>query len=212
MALVFNRNRVGVENTSTTVGVPNDPIARLMYYLNCMCTVLSLDQMDSNIMRLINYEQYRLLSDLDKALLVVLVTKLNPITLTGKCLVHDEDVHSNAGRDNEFYNINAESMTFAATDSVIIGEKRVSVKKFMVYNMAWLNRNYILPLKAILDEDNQPNRNTQQTQSYQRPALIYNRPQARTHHHPVSYQRPLHQSQPSYRYHAPTSSSCCVIL
>jgi hypothetical protein len=24
----------------------------------------------------------------------------------------------------------------------------------MVYNMAWLNRNYILPLKAILDEDN----------------------------------------------------------
>jgi hypothetical protein len=47
-------------------------------------------------------------------------------------------------------NINAESMTFAATDSVIIGEKRVSVKKFMVYNMAWLNRNYILPLKAIL--------------------------------------------------------------
>jgi hypothetical protein len=51
--------------------VPNDPIARLMYYLNCMCTVLSLDQMDSNIMRLINYEQYRLLSDLDKALLVI---------------------------------------------------------------------------------------------------------------------------------------------
>jgi hypothetical protein len=56
-------------------------------------------------------------------------------------------------------------MTFAATDSVIIGEKRVSVKKFMVYNMAWLNRNYILPLKGILDEDSQPNRNTQQTQS-----------------------------------------------
>jgi hypothetical protein len=130
-----------------------------------MCLVLNLDQMDSNIMRLINYEQYRLLSDLDKALLLGLVTKLNPITLTEKCLVHDEDVHSNAGRDNEFYNINAESMTFAATDSVIIGEKRVSVKKVMVYNMAWLNRNYNLPLKAILDEDNQPNRNTQQTQS-----------------------------------------------
>jgi hypothetical protein len=69
-------------------------------------------------------------------------------------LHHVPNTFQCAGRDNEFYNTNAESMTFAATDSVIIGEKRVSVKKFMVYNMAWLNRNYILPLKAILDEDN----------------------------------------------------------
>ena len=75
MALVLNRNRVGVENTSTTVGVPNNPVARLMYYLNCMCTVLSLDQMDYNIMKLVSYETYFLLTNEDKVLLLLVAVE-----------------------------------------------------------------------------------------------------------------------------------------
>lgn len=90
MALVLNRNRVGVENTSTTVGVPENPLARLMYYLNCMCTVLSLQE--PNIMRLIDYDNFFDLADEEKVLLLLLCAKLNPVALKGQCLFHDEDV------------------------------------------------------------------------------------------------------------------------
>lgn len=242
MALVLNRNRVGVENTSTTVGVPENPLARLMYYLNCMCTVLSLQE--PNIMRLIDYDNFFDLADEEKVLLLLLCAKLNPVALTGQCLFHDEDVGSNAGRDNEFYNINAETMTFAASESVIVGEKRVAVKKIMFYNIAWLNRNYIEPMKFFLEdeEDEEPSyvQNRPQTAAYyhqavtyyhqqptqnQRPAIAYNQ-QSTQNQQPaitynqqpaITYNQPTTQ-QPSYNYNTPSyqrqnsSSSCCVIL
>jgi hypothetical protein len=39
MALAFERNQVGVKSFGQNVTVPNDPKAKLMYYLNCMATV-----------------------------------------------------------------------------------------------------------------------------------------------------------------------------
>lgn len=41
MALAFQRNQLGMKVTGTTVTIPNNPKARLMYYLNCMATVRS---------------------------------------------------------------------------------------------------------------------------------------------------------------------------
>lgn len=223
MALVLNRNRVGVENTSTTVGIPDNPLARLMYYLNCMCTVLSLDEPGLN--RLTNYDVFFLLSDEDKVLLLLLCAKLNPVALTGKCLLLNENVRSTAGRDNEFYNINAETMTFAASESVFVGEKRVAVKKVMVYNSSWLYRNYIQPMKFFLndDDDAEPTHinttpettgyyqqaltyyQTPTQQQYNQPAIAYNRPTANQYHQQPSYTRPSYQRQDS-------ESCCCTIL
>jgi hypothetical protein len=48
MALVFNRDSIGVTAIGAVVTVPDHPKARLMYYLNCMCTVLSLDEAEHN--------------------------------------------------------------------------------------------------------------------------------------------------------------------
>jgi len=39
MAL-FGRTEVEVKDIGRTVSVPQDPRAKLMYYLNCMCVVL----------------------------------------------------------------------------------------------------------------------------------------------------------------------------
>ena len=39
MAMSFQRNQLGMKVTGTHCTVPNNPKAKLMYYLNCMATV-----------------------------------------------------------------------------------------------------------------------------------------------------------------------------
>lgn len=39
MALAFHGREIGVKNTGQTANVPNDPRARLMYYLSCVSAV-----------------------------------------------------------------------------------------------------------------------------------------------------------------------------
>ena len=42
MALAFQREQLGVQLKGDTVSVPDDPKAKLMYYLNCISTVSGL--------------------------------------------------------------------------------------------------------------------------------------------------------------------------
>jgi hypothetical protein len=49
MALVFNGESIGVTDTGTDVTVPDHPQARLMYYLNCMYTVLILTKPNTTL-------------------------------------------------------------------------------------------------------------------------------------------------------------------
>lgn len=190
MALVSNRNQVGLENTSTIVGVPDNPLARLMYYLHCMCSVLSLNEPGIN--RLTNYKSYFLLNEEEKVSLLLFCAKLNPITLTGQCLINNEKIRATAGRDNEFYNVNNQSMTFAASESVVVGEKYVTVRKLMVYNSSWLNQYYLEPMQYFLQnvDGNEVHMNsTDQTTGFQLnvPAIDYN----------TRYTRPLYCRQES---------------
>ncbi len=39
MAFAFERNQLGVKPFGQNVTIPNNPKAKLMYYLNCMATV-----------------------------------------------------------------------------------------------------------------------------------------------------------------------------
>ena len=149
MALVYNRDSIGVTTTGTVVTVPDHPKAKLMYYLNCMCTVLSLDQAEHNITRLTDYRSYYLLSDEETADMVVLCTLLDPITLNEVCIFNDEEACGDSS--NEFYEINARRTTVAAAASVMVGNVRVSVKKIMCYKMSWLLKNYIEPLSHFID-------------------------------------------------------------
>lgn len=51
MAAVMGRTELGVREFGQTVTIPNDPKARLMYYLDCMCVVLDLSD-TANLTRL----------------------------------------------------------------------------------------------------------------------------------------------------------------
>lgn len=143
MAVVFNRDSIGVTATGTVVTVPDHPKAKLMYYLNCMCTVLSLHQSVYNITRLTDYRSYNILSDEETASMVLLSTLLDPVTLNGVCIFSDEEACGDSS--NKFYEINARRTTVAAAESVMIGNIRASIKKIMCYKMSWLEENYIEP-------------------------------------------------------------------
>ncbi|CAF4462478.1 unnamed protein product, partial [Rotaria magnacalcarata] len=54
------RNRIGFHDTSVPANVPNNDVARLMYYLNCVYTVIEYN--DNNIRRYRNCQNWSSLS------------------------------------------------------------------------------------------------------------------------------------------------------
>ncbi len=55
----FQKNEVELKRTGHTVTVPDNDVARLMYYLNCVYVAVQCEQ-DSEIRRFTNYSDWRL--------------------------------------------------------------------------------------------------------------------------------------------------------
>lgn len=140
---------LGFEKIGTAVDVPDHPKARLMYYLESMCTVLQLDQTEHNIRRFTDYENYYSLTNEETAAMVLLCTLLDPVTLNDVCIFHDEEACGNYG--NEFFKIEANRIKIAAARSVMVGNVQVAIKKFMCYKMSWIEKNYIEPLRQMIN-------------------------------------------------------------
>jgi len=85
----FVGERVGIRDISRSVSVPQNPKAKLMYYLNCVATVIQLD--DHALSRLRNYQSYYLLSDEETDALLALVILFSPDELIGKVFFPSED-------------------------------------------------------------------------------------------------------------------------
>jgi len=137
-----------IEATGTRVSVPNNNIARLMYYLSCLNSCIDFIPEEAT-----QYSKYHLLSEGDKASIVALCVLVSPDLLLGKVLfpVPPGSPLLN-GSSNEFYKITEASRILAADqvgdDVVVIDGKRVKVTKFMVLSETWLMNHYINPLKA----------------------------------------------------------------
>ena len=131
--------------------VANNPRARLMYYLNCVTTVLQLD--DPYIHRLADDDHYYNLSEQEEAIMLLLILKFSPDELDGKVFFHSDELCKNSG--NNFYEINRVKHIFALRENVVIGGKSSTVLKIMTYKRHWMVKNYFEPLiafKRILEE------------------------------------------------------------
>lgn len=192
-AVVLRNNRVGVETTGVTVTVPNDPRAKLMYYLNCMCVVLNLENKGYDLTRLTNYQQYYNLSDVDEQTLVLLCLKLSPDVMEGKCIFLNPDACGDT--QNEFFNLRSTNVTVAAVQSVVVGEARVAVKEIMCYKLSWLQNNFLEPITVLLRKIKEPQQS--------RPAITYGY---------SSYSRPAANYPRNNYSSSQTSDSCCTIL
>ncbi|KAL3863102.1 hypothetical protein ACJMK2_004878 [Sinanodonta woodiana] len=140
---------VGFKLIGKTVTVPNDPRARLMYYLDCMCTVVDLDDTAPNLQRLRDYEDYLLTFDEHERLLTMCVL-LPPKIFLNKCIFQEDALCGDCS--NEFYEITQVRHRFLVSGNVIIGGQNRQVNKIMAFKTAWLNDNYYIPLHALLQQ------------------------------------------------------------
>ncbi|CAC5379229.1 unnamed protein product [Mytilus coruscus] len=159
--MAFHIDHIGLEfeKTGSVCKVPNNPKAKLMYYLQSMCTVLQLDETEHDIKRFTDFENYYSLSNEETAAMVLLCTLLDPVTLNGVCIFHDEDACGNF--ENEFFKIEANRTRIASARSVMVGNVQVAIKKFMCYKMSWIEENYIEPLTQMIDRIQKANRQPQ---------------------------------------------------
>lgn len=74
-AIIGERQEVGIRNIGTTATIPASPKAKLMYYLDCVATLIELD--NPNLNRLRNFQNYYFLNDAETDALLTLVNQMS---------------------------------------------------------------------------------------------------------------------------------------
>lgn len=184
-AIVAGNTEIGLRRVGSTVIIPQDPRAKLMFYLNCIRQVLSLD--DNNLDRLCDYRNYHLLTDAEIDALILLCLLLNPEKLKDKCIFEDEELCGDLL--TQFYELTAVQNRFLVTDTVLLGSQQSHVKKIMTYKRPFLLNYYLHPIAVLANRsesqgsgNRQPIR-TQPAISYpqqSRPTAIVTQPIPRT--------------------------------
>lgn len=169
MDFIATREGIGIRETGTKVTVPNDSIARLMYYLSCCNSCLEVLEK-----RLTNYQNYYSLSAAEKTAVVALAAILSPDELLDNCFIPvDDNSPLLSGLSNNFYEIERATTVLGGTvrpSGVVMMEgKRVQVRSIMVVTRGWLDKNFIKPftaeawrLRQMLEPSNPPPRQIQQ--------------------------------------------------
>ena len=138
------RERVGIKDITRRVTVPQNPKAKLMYYLDCVAVVIDLNS--PNLNRLRNYQSYFSLNDAETDALLALVLLFSPDELLGKVFFHSEDC---GGLTNQFYELSAVSNMLAVADNIVIGGESKRVAKIMFFQRSWLQNNYLTPIRSF---------------------------------------------------------------
>ena len=144
----YGEDNISIIPIGERTTVPNDDVARLMYYLSCVDTVINYQGID----KLSDFRNYKRLTVDDITVLFKLVLLFNPeIFLNAKIFILQIEPLPN-GADNQFYEITNERIGIHINNQILIGGRTVRVMKFMVCNPAWLMRNYYKPWKNIFEK------------------------------------------------------------
>ena len=148
MSATFAMNKLNVEAYGERVTVPDNNIAKLMYYLDCVLTAIEYDR--SSI--LTDYKNYYLLTAEERKTVIELADLFKPeIFIKAGIFIVDPNLLID-DLSNKFYKITDETIGVHANEQVIVGGKTVKVRNVMVCDSSWINRVYINPLNAIKRE------------------------------------------------------------
>ncbi len=145
MAAMLRKTEVGVKKFGQDVDVPEHPVAKLMYYFQCVCTCVEATK-DPTLRHFQNYSNYRSLSREDEARLLVLCLAVSPDKLIGSIFFPSDDL---GGSLNEFYELSAVRTRLVVAESLLIGGQQKRVHKVMMFNELWLEIFYIDPLRSF---------------------------------------------------------------
>jgi hypothetical protein len=143
-AAVFKKTEVGIKEFGSSIMVPDTPVAKLMYYLDCICTCVEADD-DYSLRRLRNYKTNASgLSEEEKAKLLILCLALSPDKLIGTILFPNEDLDY----DNDFFELNAVDTNLVVAESLVISGQRKRVRRIMMFKEEWMEHCYFNPLRS----------------------------------------------------------------
>ena len=140
-----NLRKVNIKENGHKIKLPDDDFARLMYYLDCVFTVLKYN----GFSRYTNFRNYKEISTSfeDSCKVLELARIFNPtIMINAGVFVIRENIGES---DNRFFEITDERMNFHAIREIVIGGMNIRVLKIMFMKSKWLIRNYYIPLKNI---------------------------------------------------------------
>ena len=138
MAAVLGRTQIEIKDTTVETSVPNNPTARLMYYLNSVLTCVEADK-DSTMRRLTDYKNsYSSLTNEEEAMLLILCLALSPDKLIGSIFFPVADL---GGSSNKFFEVKAVSTQLVVSESILIGGQQKKVHSIMMFEKCWLERN-----------------------------------------------------------------------
>ena len=144
MSLDMNYQSLGVKLTGSTTTVPDNELAKLMYYLDCVFAVIQYDGAE----KYINYREYYTLTSEEENIVLSLVCLFNPkimvesyIFLVGPRFVPE-------GSSNQFYELTDNRIGIHVNSEIMIGGVSRRVLKVMACTEDWLNRNYFIPVES----------------------------------------------------------------
>ena len=149
MSATLAMKNIKVRAFGTTTTVPDNAIAKLMYYLHCVSVVI-----DYHDRTLTDYQNYDELTSEELLAIYVLAKLFDPsIFIEKSVFIVDEKLLIDS--NNQFYEVTDETVGFHASREIVIGGKTVKVLKLMACNNTWLSKNYYMPMKLIDDLINQ---------------------------------------------------------
>jgi hypothetical protein len=158
----LQHNQYGIKDVSQTINVPNNDVARLMYYLNSVCYTIEYN--DNNISRYRNCSNWSLLSNEEIRLLVVLCYTLSPDIFDNKVFFQSDALCGNSS--NKFFEINQVRTQLLAVQSIAIAGRTYRVNKIMTYKMSWMQYYYLNPMKNLAQRlNNQSQQSTSNSRS-----------------------------------------------
>ncbi len=147
MAVYFENKNIKFERIGVTANVPNNDVARLMYYMQCVCTSINCND-DPGIQRFTNYANWACLTKIDQAALVVACGAFSPDVLNNRVFFQSDALCGDS--TNEFYTINQVRHQVAAAESIIIAGRVRVVNNIMTYTMQWMKTYYFDPMQRLL--------------------------------------------------------------
>jgi Zinc finger, ZZ type len=132
-----------VTETSSPVVVPDDDVARLMYYLHCVTVSLGLDILEDD---LVDYKNYRWLSHVRTELVFKSALWFSPDEFIDKLIFRDDDQIVTRTSSNKFCEVSVACDIVSLQRDVIIAGQVQNVTKVMFFKSSWLKTYYTHPL------------------------------------------------------------------
>ena len=146
MAALLERQQIGIKKTGGATTIPNSPVAKLMYYFDCVCHCVDTGKTFA-MQRLRGYQTYYNLTESEQSSLLILCLALSPDKLIGKVFFENDKID---GR-NKFFEISSVSTKLVVSQSLLIGGQQQRVQKIMMFKKEWIQLFYIQPIREVVD-------------------------------------------------------------